>query len=814
MHIVTSKSHQSKNHEKTLNRSQDSADIIFLSSADTEISLLSKSVRRVSKYPSIRLTNVLNLAEHKSIDAYISKTVSKAKIVIIRILGGKSYWNYGVDKLVEDQIKKKYEIIFFPGDDKFDEQLYALSSINGSQYKELWSYFIEGGSENAINLLKYITYLKFNTKKPSSSKRISPVGIYWPNKNEVNSSELEKNWDIKKKGIICITFYSALLQSGQTEVIDSLISELQKNYNCLPIYAKSFKDKTNAELTTYLLKKYAPISLINLTGFSLKQDSSNNTTVFDGGLRIVFQAILSSMSEHEWSHSHKGMNNRDIIMSVSLPEIDGRLITKTIAFKEKVRFDSLTQTDLLEYQPNKFGIEYLCGLIKNWADLHTLKNSEKKIFISLANYPNKDSRIANGVGLDTPSSVINLINKFKKKDYFIKDFPKSSHKLMKQLIAGQTNNLNKKISIDIKSIKIKDYKKFYNKLSKKVRDEVEERWGPVENDPFVKNGLLLLPIQNFGNISIGIQPSRGYNIDPKSTYHSPDLVPPHYYFGYYFWLKHIFKANALIQFGKHGNLEWLPGKSLSLSKNCYPEAILESTPLIYPFIVNDPGEGTQAKRRNAAIIVDHLTPSLTRADTYGDLIEIELLLDEYYDAYQTDGKRADNIKHQILELTQSIGLYTDTMIEKDDNTETKLNKIDTYLCELKELQIRDGLHIFGKSPRNNELYNLLLSIAKISRKDGLNQNQPITQAIADDMSLNFNAINCIRSESYKGPKKNILADLSQSAWRSNSDTIERLELLSENILKDEYQIPKKWLKTKSVINSINQELKPSIQKSG
>ena len=814
MHIVTSHQHDSKNHEKSEYFVQETADIIFLSSADTEISLLSKSINELDTYPSIRLANLLNLSETKSIDNYINKTLSKAKIVIVRILGGKSYWNYGIEKLIEHQMTKKCDVIFFPGDDKFDEQLYALSSIKGMKYKELWSYFIEGGAENASNLLKYISYLQFNSPKPASSKKISPVGIYWPKKNEISSVELEKNWNKSRKHVIAITFYSALLQSGQTEVIDSLIFELQKNYNCLPIYAKSFKDKKNAELTTYLLQEYSPISLINLTGFSLKEERLSNTTIFDSGERLVFQGVLSSMSEHEWSHSSKGMNDRDIIMAISLPEIDGRIITKTIAFKEKIKFDSITQTDLVEYHPNIFGIKYLCNLVKKWGDLINLSNNQKKIFISLANYPNKDSRIANGVGLDTPNSIINFVNRLKKEDYQIEEFPNNADKLMKQLIAGQTNNLNKNVTIDIQSLSLKDYKKFYKKLSKKVRNEVEARWGRIEDDPFVEHDILKLPIQIFGNIAIGIQPARGYNIDPKNTYHSPDLVPPHFYFGYYFWLKYIFRTNAIIQFGKHGNLEWLPGKSLSLSENCYPEAILQSTPLIYPFIVNDPGEGTQAKRRNAALIVDHLTPSLTNADTYGELIEIEILLDEYYEAYQTDQNRAKNIRDQIIELTQSNGLYADTMIEIEDDTETKLNKIDTYLCEIKELQIRDGLHIFGKSPKGNELNNLLLSIAKISRNNGLSENQPITQAIADDINLNFNSINCIKSAPYSGSKKNCLAQLSKSMWRTNSDTIERLELLSEKILKNDYEIPSNWKNTISVINSMNMDIKIRIKESG
>ena len=813
MHLINNKSFITNNGSDSLENIQSPADIIFLTSADTEITLLSKSLRKIKDRPSVRIQNILNLSDDNTVDTYIKKTLSKAKIVIVRILGGRNYWSYGVDQILADQMKKKYKIIFLPGDDKFDEQLFAMSSIKGNDYRNIWSYFIEGGPENGLNLLKYTLYLNNSVKKPPAAKKISSVGIYWPDFNEINAETLETKWRFKKRPVIAITFYSALLQSGQTEVIDALISALGKYYNCIPIYSKSFKDKKNCDVTRYLLKEYNPISVINLTGFSLSGMSSSKT-IFDDARRPVFQVILSSMSQHQWQHSSKGLNNRDIIMSISLPEIDGRIITKTIAFKEEVSFDKLTQAKLLEYAPHDFGINYICNLVKNWSKLSLTLNENKNIFICLANYPNKDSRIANGVGLDTPSSVIHLIKKLKKLDYKIIDFPASSDQLMKKLISGQTNSHDKIKLKTNKLLSIIDYKNYFEDLPKNIQNTINKKWGLIENDPFVRGKNIVLPIQKFGNLSLGIQPSRGFNIDPKSSYHSPDLVPPHYYFAFYFWVKYKFKAHAIIQFGKHGNLEWLPGKSLSLSLSCFPDLILGPTPLIYPFIVNDPGEGTQAKRRNAAVIVDHLTPPLTNADTYDELIQIELLLDEYYECYQTDPIRAHNIEHEIIELTQTIGLYSDTLIDETDTTETKLNKIDTYLCELKELQIRDGLHIFGKSPRGQELINLVLSISKTSRKNGLGENKPITQAIADDLGINLSVNECKLSVRYTGDKNNHLQNVLNTAWRTNADTIERLRILSEDILLEKFSVPQKWKNTMSVLNNIKSEIVPSIKISG
>ena len=813
MHLINNKSFITNNGPHGHENKQSPADIIFLTSADTEITLLSKSLKKIKGRPSVRLQNILNLNDNSAVDSYIKETLSKAKIVIVRILGGRNYWSYGVDQILADQMKKEYRIIFLPGDDKFDEQLFAMSSIKGNDYRNIWSYFIEGGPENGVNLLKYILYLNSGIRKPPAAKKISSVGIYWPDFNEINAETLQTKWRIKKRPVIAITFYSALLQSGQTEVIDALITALEKDYNCIPIHSKSFKDKKNRDVTRFLLKKYNPISVINLTGFSLSGISSSKT-IFDDARRPVFQVILSSMSEHEWQHSSKGLNNRDIIMSISLPEIDGRIITKTIAFKEEISFDKITQTKLLEYIPHDFGINYICNLVKNWSKLSVTSNEKKNIFITLANYPNKDSRIANGVGLDTPSSIVHLIKKLKKLNYKIHNFPSNSDELMKKLISGQTNS-HEKIKLKTnKYLSLDDYKNYFKDLPKNIQSAINKKWGSIEKDPFTRGKNIILPIQKFGNLSLGIQPSRGYNIDPKNSYHSPDLVPPHSYFAFYFWVKYKFKAHAIIQFGKHGNLEWLPGKSLSLSQNCYPDLILGPTPLIYPFIVNDPGEGTQAKRRNAAVIVDHLTPPLTNADTYDELIQIELLLDEYYECFQTDPIRAHNIEHEIIELTQSIGLYSDTLIDDNDTTETKLNKIDTYLCELKELQIRDGLHIFGKSPKGQELINLVMSISKTSRKNGLGENKAITQAIADDIGIKLSINECKLSDTYTGDKNNQLQNVIDGAWRTNADTIERLRILSEDILLEKAIIPQSWTNTMDVLENIKTEIVPSIKISG
>ena len=226
------------------------------------------------------------------------------------------------------------------------------------------------------------------------------------------------------------------------------------------------------------------------------------------------------------------------------------------------------------------------------------------------------------------------------------------------------------------------------------------------------DGAFALGLLPLGHVVVGIQPARGYHIDPAASYHDPDLPPPHGYLAFYAWLRQSFGAHAVIHMGKHGNLEWLPGKALALAEDCLPEAVLGPVPHIYPFIVNDPGEGSQAKRRSAAVIVDHLTPPLTRAESYGPLAELERLVDEYYDAAGVDPRRTSYLRGEILALSRRLGLDRDVGIAPADASDIALAKLDNHLCELKELQIRDGLHEFGKAPAGAPLTDLLVALVE------------------------------------------------------------------------------------------------------
>ena len=533
---------------------------------------------------------------------------------------------------------------------------------------------------------------------------------------------------------------------------------------------------------------------------------------------VVLQVVFSGSNEASWRDSTRGLGARDISMNVALPEVDGRLLSRAVSFKGAKKRDDLSEIDIIEYEPVSDRIDFVCKLASKWTQLRYKSSETRRIALILANYPNRDGRIGNGVGLDTPSTVIHLLRVFEEHGYSINDIPVNSDALISLLLEGPTNDfkniLNRKVT---ETISLAEYQRFLEGLPRALQDALSKRWGKPEADPFFltdEDGSEFFSITatRLGNVCVCLQPARGYNIDPKATYHDPDLVPPHNYLAFYLWLRLEFKADAICHLGKHGNLEWLPGKALALSEECWPEAALGTLPNIYPFIVNDPGEGTQAKRRTSAVIIDHLTPPLTRAESYGPLQNLEQLVDEYYEASGVDPRRLKVLAIEILELSRSIGLDYDCGIKQSDDEISSLSKLDNYLCELKEMQIRDGLHVFGVSPIGRQLDDLLVSLLRVPRGSVDPRDQSLHRALASDLNLDFDPLDCNMAEVWKGPKPEEL--FGSNIWRTNGDTIERLEEFASRLVSGK-EIPKKnWTATRAVLDSLKMSIRPAVEASG
>jgi len=824
MHLLLAQKGSVNESEEAVDLGQSPGDIIFLSAADTELSSIAAAAadRREDK-PSLRLANLMQLSHPMSVDVYAEKTIAHAKLVIVRVLGGESYWSYGLEKLYTTAINEKIQLVVVPGDDKPDPGLQRFNTVDADIVNRIWAYFVEGGPQNTRYLLEYADHILKRGEEPSQPAPLLKAGIWWPGQGICGLDDIRSNW-IADRPVVAISFYRALVQSGGLEPISAMIEAFAKrDINALPVFISSLKDPVTVATLRELFEETQPALVINATGFAVSSPGGDyQGTVLDENDRVVLQVIFSGGSEQVWRESAQGLSSRDLAMNVALPEVDGRVLSRAVAFKSAGEFNDQVETTLVSHLSEPGRVEYVADLAKNWVDLRRLENSEKRLAIILANYPNRDGRLGNGVGLDTPAGTVNVLEELRRQGYGIAKFPSDGDSLIEHLQAGPTNAATDGRVVR-ETISLNQYKDFFGSLPVEIQNQVVEKWGEVENDPFYlkDQASLALPVARFGHIIVGIQPARGYHIDPKETYHSPDLVPPHGYIAFYGWLRKVFGANAIVHMGKHGNLEWLPGKALSLSETCYPEAVMGPMPHLYPFIVNDPGEGTQAKRRTSAVIIDHLTPPLTRAETYGPLRDLEALVDEYYEASGNDPRRLVLLKKQILELIADIGLDQDAGIIAGEDDQSKLEKLDGYLCELKEMQIRDGLHIFGLSPTGRLLTDLTVALARLPRNAGVEGDQSLQRAISMDLlgvdgdgKLIFDPLDCEMGEHWTGSQPQPLRVLSDEPWRSKGDTVERIEWMATQLVTGEAICDPRWKNTALVLEKIDKNIEPAVAACG
>ncbi|MBB4572707.1 cobaltochelatase subunit CobN [Rhizobium lentis] len=875
MHLLLAQQGTISDGEEAIDLGQTPGEILFLSAADSELAAIAAAHRARGVPQSLRLASLMSLKHPMSVDTYVERTARHAKLIIVRALGGASYFHYALEALHAAASRVGALIAVLPGDARPDAGLTPFSNIGLGDLNALWAYLIEGGDANARAFLDYASAMLSGGEKPAPAVPLMKAGIWWPERGLIGAEEwrqvagshvappsaaergTEKVEFEPTSPIIAISFYRALVQSGETRPIEAIIDALQAlGLRPLPVFAYSLKDPVSTGILESVFSALKPDVVINTTGFAVSAPGADRQpTVLEANGAVVLQAILSASSREAWAASSQGLSARDLGMNVALPEVDGRVLARAVSFKTAARYDAAVETSIVASEPDAGRMRYTAELAANWARLRATPARDRRIALVMANYPNRDGRLGNGVGLDTPAGSIEVLRAMEAAGYPAADIPADGDALIRHLMRGPTNSGHDGRVIR-ETLSLSHYNSFLASLPNQIQDEVRARWSDPENDPYFRDGVFALPFARFGGVLVGIQPARGYNIDPKESYHSPDLVPPHGYLAFYAFLRREFGADAVIHMGKHGNLEWLPGKALALSENCYPEAILGPLPHIYPFIVNDPGEGTQAKRRAAAVIIDHLTPPLTRAESYGPLKDLEALVDEYYEASGGDPRRIRLLSRQILDLVTDLGLDRDAGIGSGESEGDALKKLDAYLCDLKEMQIRDGLHVFGVSPEGRLLTDLTVALARVPRGLGEGGDASLQRAIAGDVLENpspapphkgegltveravtseikvddeiarpvspshlwrgvgegpsFDPLDCDMAAAWAGPRPSILADLLDTPWRTNGDTVERIELLAARLVCGEIVCPAEWTATQAVLSEIEIRIKPSI----
>ncbi|MEL7153218.1 MAG: cobaltochelatase subunit CobN, partial [Pseudomonadota bacterium] len=569
MHLLLAQPGEVTDGSEAVDLGQTPADVIIISAADTELAALAEARSTMEAAPDLRLASLMHLTHPMSVDLYLDQTALKSKLVVARVLGGGGYWTYGLEQFAARLDAAGIAFAALPGDDKPDAELLRASTVSDADWHQLWAYFVEGGPENMVAALETAQAISDGIEdRPAPARPLLRAGVYWPGGGIADLDTAKAGWRDPDAPVVPIVFYRALVQGAGLNPVNRLVRSLiGEGLNPLPVFVVSLKDPVSIATSETLFGDAPPSVILNATSFAVSSPQSGFAgTVLDAPGVPVLQAIFSSGTEESWAQGLNGLSARDIAMNVALPEVDGRVLTRAVSFKTEAYFDEATECRIATYRAEGSRIAFTAKLTANWVRLAKKAEAERNVAIVLANYPNRDGRLANGVGLDTPQSVVDMLERLRGAGYKIESTPSDTADLMQRIQNGPTNWLadraqrtgGERLSLDA-------YQAFYSEIPWDVRIQIEDRWGKPEDDPFVAEDGFALSILRFGKVVVGIQPARGYNIDPKDTYHSPDLVPPHNYIAFYAWLRTEFGMDAVIHFGKHGNLEWLPGKALALS---------------------------------------------------------------------------------------------------------------------------------------------------------------------------------------------------------------------------------------------------------
>ncbi|EMD21919.1 cobaltochelatase subunit CobN [Amycolatopsis azurea] len=685
--------------------------ILLLSTSDTD--LLSARASEAD----YRLANParLDLAE-------LPALLDGARIVVVRILGSERSWQEGLDTVRASGA----HVVVLGGEQTPDAQLMKLSTVPAGTAAEAHAYLAQGGPANLTQLHRFLSDTLLLTGDGFEPPAVQPL---W--------GVLEREPKTTKGPVIAILYYRAHHLSGNTEFVHALSDAIEDaGGRALPIHCASLRTR-EPEMMAELAKADALLVTVLAAGGTKPSEvgAGGDDEAWDvaemAALDIpILQALCLTSDRETWSANDDGLSPLDAGNQMAVPEFDGRLITVPFSFKE------IDDDGLPKYVPDAERASRVAKIALAHARLRHTPPQERRIALMLSAYPTKHSRVGNAVGLDTPASAIELLRRMRDQGYDLGEDPfpgveptgtdqPDGDALIHALIAagGQDPEWLTEEQLSGNPIRVPadKYRAWFAELPAELREGMEEHWGPAPGELYVDNGDIVLASLQSGNVVLMIQPPRGFGENPVAIYHNPDLPPSHHYLAAYRWLEEEFGAHAVVHLGKHGSLEWLPGKTAGLSDSCAPDAVLGNLPLIYPFLINDPGEGAQAKRRAHATIVDHLIPPMARAESYGDMARLEQLLDEHANIAAMDPAKLPAVRAQIWTLIQAAKLDHDLGVEErphDAEFDDFLLHIDGWLCEVKDAQIRDGLHILGAAPEGEARINLVLAMLRAQQMWG------------------------------------------------------------------------------------------------
>jgi cobaltochelatase CobN len=768
--------------------------LLLLTTADTEILAAARASERLPEgFPEVRCANPVTLEDPAS---FFDRELDRARLVLVRLLGGRRAWPEGLEELRRRCARTGIPLLAFGGEAEPDAELTALSTVPSGTVLQAFEYLHHGGVRNTENLLRFVAdtvLMEGYGFEPASP--LAEVGVYHPLLPDGSSVEQLLARHDPKRPTVGVIFYRAHWMSGNTVFVEELAYALEvAGANALPVYCYSLrpgpggevqalemlKGRVDCLLTTVLAGGGANAADAHRSGSPEEWLEWEVPALEELGVPVV-QGICTTSTREAWLASDAGLSPLDTAWQVAIPEFDGRIVGVPFSFKERLGDGSPVGAPLTLYEADPERTARLAGLAVRFANLGRLAKAEKKVAILLSNYPTKHSRVGNAVGLDTPASAIALLDAMREAGYAVDGAPDDGDELIHSLIAAGGHDLEFLTADQLGNaagrLNAERYAGWFARLPEGLRSKVEEHWGPPPGDLYVDGKDLVVAGLTFGNVFVGIQPPRGFGENPIAIYHDPDLPPTHHYLASYWWVIEEFGADAIVHLGKHGTLEWLPGKSLGLSPSCAPDAALRDVPLFYPFVVNDPGEGTQAKRRAHATVVDHLIPPMTRAETYDDLAQLEQLLDEYYQVETLDPSKLPAIRVRIWETLRDAELHRDLGVEEQpEEFSDFLTHVDGYLCEIKDLPIRGGLHVLGEAPENEPLRHLVAQILRL----GAGETPGLRRAIADAFDLDERSM--VENGGARAEAPPELAERFPGTVATASDLLDRLEEAQQTLL--------------------------------
>ncbi|MCX7822863.1 MAG: cobaltochelatase subunit CobN [Syntrophobacterales bacterium] len=725
--------------------------LCYFSATSTDVPSLSEGVRRFKaeggKIHILARTQGQLLTQREK-ESFVQAALN-SDVVIITFHGGTSSFPAfdlfikAIDEVREK--KKSLPYLHLQSVGGMDEEALEASRVFSTEFGSLtWDrinlYINYGGSKNIQELLKFLTNRLFESNIPYSLPIRPPEeGIYHPHFPEVLSLKdyleiLKGRFVSPPEFTIGLWFYQSYWLNGNLEFIDAIIGSIEAHGAAvIPVFHLRYKDKERgnkgaSEVANMFFMdgdRSRIDALINPLLFSLTLASPDYADILPRLNVPCIQAITSMSPFSFWKNSYKGLSVMDVAYSVAQPEFDGAIIAVPVATREEETIDPITGASIVKLKPIAERVDKVVRLALNWARLRKTPPKDRKIAIVFHNYPPRVDRIGCAAGLDSFSSVKHLLDYMKDRGYKIEQTYKDGTELAHEMISKMTCD-RRWLPMEEMAKRAKTFcdqdevKKWFSEVPQTVREKMKTDWGDPPGPLFVHQDKMFFPGLINGNVLITLQPPRGFLEQTEKIYHDPHLSPPYNYLAQYRWIRDVFKAHAIVHVGKHGSLEWLPGKAVGLSEKCYPDLAIMELPNIYPYIINDPGEGTQAKRRSYACIINHLTPAMTNADLYDDLAKIQELIADYQLAKAEDPTKEDIIKSMIWEAVEKAHLDKDLSLTKDEaleNFEVFLEKVHAYLGELGDTMINDGLHTMGLLPEGERLAEFIVQLTRLPNGD-------------------------------------------------------------------------------------------------